>query len=196
MRHGRCADNASRRLPRPDAALDATGARQARCALGAISRSGLTPVLAVSSALRRARETTAIVADGLDIPVRIDPRFNEFDFGSAAGLTEADFAHWFPRHAERIKDPTDLSYVWPGGESRAAFVRRIVDATSDLAREPGPILIVTHWTVIGMLRALRSSGDIENWTGLGVEPAQVVRLAGPPGNQTPDNATAVHRERR
>ncbi|MGH9207720.1 MAG: histidine phosphatase family protein, partial [Acidimicrobiales bacterium] len=85
LRHGQTASNAAGLLlGRGDPSLTDLGRRQAR-SLGLLV-SGATKV--VSSPLLRARETAEALA--LDVPVEVDERWVEIDYGELEGLPLGD----------------------------------------------------------------------------------------------------------
>jgi broad specificity phosphatase PhoE len=82
-----------------------------------------TPVFA--SPLHRAIEGARLVA-GAATPIVATQEFTEVDFGVFEGLTAAEIRDRYPADFKRWnRDPLDLTYTYPGGESRAAFVARV-----------------------------------------------------------------------
>lgn len=135
VRHGRTEANASGLLlgRRLDPGLDGLGVRQA-AALGAVL-GGATRV--VCSPLRRTRETAA----ALGLPITIDDRWVEIDYGSLDGtplsaVPSSTWAAW----------RRDIRFVPGGGESLAAVGERVRSACDDLAEEAAAhdIVVVTH----------------------------------------------------
>jgi broad specificity phosphatase PhoE len=130
VRHGETVGNSSiRYYGRTNVALSDLGRRQmcaTRDALaqrfgGSLSPTRFAPIFA--SPLNRAYEGATIVTGA---EPNLIEEFVEIDFGAFEGLTAdeirdrypADFAHW-NRHR------LDPDYVYPQGESRAAFLDRI-----------------------------------------------------------------------
>ncbi len=140
VRHGRTVDNAhGRLLGRSDPELDELGRRQA-AALGAALASGrFGPIAAVvSSPLRRARQT----ADAVGLPVRVDDRLIELDYGEWEGTPVADVAPetWSTWQA-------DTAFRPPGGESLADLGARVRAACVDWGIEfdaSGAVVLVSH----------------------------------------------------
>lgn len=135
VRHGRTAANASGLLlgRRLDPGLDELGQRQAaalRAVVGSASR-------VVCSPLRRTRETAA----ALGLPMTIDERWAEIDYGTLDGTPLADVpaASW----AEWRADP---ELPFGGGESLAGLGRRVRAAAQELAAESRStdVVVVTH----------------------------------------------------
>lgn len=135
VRHGRTEANASGLLlgRRLDPGLDDVGRRQAvalRDAVGSAAR-------VVCSPLRRTRET----ADALGLPVEVDERWIEIDYGTLDGtpLTEVPASVWAQWRA-------DIGFTPGGGESIAALGERVRAAAEDLADEARSrdVVVVTH----------------------------------------------------
>jgi broad specificity phosphatase PhoE len=134
VRHGRTEANASGRLlGRLDVALDEEGRRQARALAAQVN--GASRV--VCSPLLRARQT----ADELGLPVTIDERWLELDYGVLDGQPMAEVPTDLWRHWQ-----SDISYVPEGGESLAGLGIRVRAACADLAEEAAAedIVVVTH----------------------------------------------------
>ena len=135
VRHGRTDANASGLLlgRRLDPGLDPLGVRQAAALAAAVGSAARV----VCSPLRRTRET----AEALGLPVTIDERWIEIDYGTLDGTPLADVpaATWAAWRA-------DIRYVPGGGESLAALGERVREASADLVEEAKvhDIVVVTH----------------------------------------------------
>jgi alpha-ribazole phosphatase len=92
----------------------------------------------VSSDLCRAIAAAQAIGDRLVLPVTIDPRWRELDFGDWDGLPSADID---PVALGRFWDDPDASPP-PDGERWSALVDRIAAAIADL--RPCPTLVITH----------------------------------------------------
>ncbi len=135
VRHGRTEANASGLLlgRRLDPGLDSLGVRQAEALAAVVG--GADRV--VCSPLRRTRETAA----ALGLPVSIDERWIEIDYGTFDGtpMLEVPAAMWTEWRA-------DIDFVPGGGESLSALGARIRAAADDLVEESrtSDIVVVTH----------------------------------------------------
>ena len=148
VRHGRTAWNREVRLiGRTDLPLDEVGraaARHVAASLGPVAE-------LVSSPLRRARETAALLSTG--VAARVDEAFAELDYGETEGqpVAAVDPALW---QAVR-RDPATR---FPGGESLADVQRRVEAACAALVaadghgarREDGDCVVVSH---VGPIKA-------------------------------------------
>jgi broad specificity phosphatase PhoE len=136
VRHGQTAANAAGLLlGRGDPPLTDLGRRQAAAsarAIGEVAR-------VVTSPLGRARETAA--AFGAGVPVDVDERWTELDYGAFEGRPFGDVPSETWQRWRR-----DASYAPPGGESLAVLGVRVRDACEHLAREgsEGNVAVVSH----------------------------------------------------
>jgi uncharacterized phosphatase len=138
IRHGQTDWNRDDRLQgSSDIPLNETGRAQARDAVAKLS--GTEWEVIVSSPLSRARETAAIIADGLGIELgRSYDELIERDYGEAEGATEEEIQERWP----------DRQY--PGLESLDSVVARGRAALDRIDAEYGRCntLIVCHGTII------------------------------------------------
>lgn len=168
VRHGRTASNASGLLVgRSDPPLDAVGREQAVAAAGATG-----PVdRVVSSPLERTRATAA--AWGL--PIEVDDRFIELDYGDWDGRPVADV---LPEQWAQWRG--DLSWAPPGGESIAHLGARVRAGLAELARDDraqaGITVVVTHVSPVkAALAWALGVGDEVAWRSF-VAPASLTRI--------------------
>ena len=168
VRHGQTEANAAGHLlGRSDVPLTELGRRQAESVAVALRELDVAQV--VSSPLRRARET----ADALGLPVVVDDRWIELDYGEfegrpISGVPAEDWARW--RH--------DLEFAPPGGESLAALGRRVRAACDDLAQlaREQHVIVVSHVSPVkaAMAWALGVSDEI-SWRSY-VAVASIMRI--------------------
>jgi alpha-ribazole phosphatase len=137
MRHGEPAVT-GRLLGHADVAATPAGMAACRAAARAIGGAAI-----VSSDLSRAAACAAAAGEALALPVRVDPRWRELDFGAWDGCTAADLD---PADRDRFWQDPD-AYPPPGGERWSALVARAADALGDLG---DGTLVVTH---AGAMRA-------------------------------------------
>jgi broad specificity phosphatase PhoE len=168
VRHGRTEANASGLLlgRRLDPGLDDLGVRQARALAGVVS--GATRI--VCSPLRRTRET----AEVLGLPVTIDDRGVEIDYGTLDGtplaaVPERTWTEW----------RADIGFVPGGGESLAALGERVREAADDLAEEARhhDIVVVTHVSPIKAVAAWALGAPDEVVWRMYCAPASVTEIA-------------------
>lgn len=139
-----------------DPALADEGEAQARHAAASLG-----PVdLVVTSDLRRARRTAAILAPG--VAHLTDALLRELDVGAWSGRTRAEIERVW--QAELALFEAGKLEAPPGGESRSAFEGRVRAAAArvcELAREAGATrtLVVTHGGVLRALARMQACGD-------------------------------------
>jgi broad specificity phosphatase PhoE len=140
----------------PDVDLSDTGRDQAR-ALGRFLSDlprDERPTAVVSSPFTRARATAELAAESLDLPVRLDERLRERDFGAFDGMTGAGIREQYPEEARRRQLLGKFYYRPPGGESWSDVALRIrsVLATEALPYDGERLLVVAHQAVIMVFR--------------------------------------------
>jgi broad specificity phosphatase PhoE len=145
--HSTTVDNEQRRatgwLP---GALSDAGREHAR-ALGARRRDDRLDAV-FSSDLARAVETARIAFEGSEIPLFLDWRLRECDYGELNGEPVAKLD---PLKASRIDEP------YPGGESYREVVARVASFLADLGQlfDGGRVLIISHasphWAIQNLL---------------------------------------------
>ncbi len=168
VRHGRTEANARGLLlgSRLDPGLDDLGRRQAEALASALPEVERV----VSSPLLRTRET----ADAFGLPVEIDDRWAEVDYGHLDGTALRDvppemWARW----------QSDVSFAPPGGESLEALGRRVRSAVAGLIDDASTrnVVVVTHVSPVkAALAWALGVGDEVAWRAF-VAPASITRVA-------------------
>lgn len=133
---------------------------------------GFQPKLICSSDERKARETAEIIADHTGIPIEIDPDLREHD---RTGVPWRD-ASTRQRELEKLfAEPAKIVFGRESAQqARQRFTRAIGRA---FARTPGPLVVVTHGTVMALfLSALTGRAAIEIWSKLGLSAVAAVDL--------------------
>jgi probable phosphoglycerate mutase len=132
---------------RNDLPLNAYGKAQALALRNRLrSMEGVAAV--VTSPLRRAQQTAAVIAD--PAPARIVEGLAEIDFGSWEGLAYDDIVErWPTEFAAFCNDDTAA----PGGESFSQLTRRTLRALGDIQSSypGGTVVVVSHVTPIKAL---------------------------------------------
>ena len=148
VRHGESVSNFEGRVQgQADVELSALGHAQARqvaawsrtLAATAPGRRAFGEIW--SSPLRRARETAAVIAAAVGLPVLVEERLCELHAGIFQGHLWADLEAEFPEEVARWRSG-DVDYVIPGGESRAQLAARGRAALEALAARDTPTMIV------------------------------------------------------
>jgi broad specificity phosphatase PhoE len=165
-RHGQTQANAQGRLlGRLDVPLTDLGRAQAKALashLPAVDR-------VVSSPLQRCLET----AEAFDLPVEVDDRWIEMDYGvwdgvPLASVTQEQWSHF----------RSNTLFAPPGGESLATVGRRVREACQDLAADTvdRDVLVVSHVSPIKAAVAWVLGVDDEVAWRLFLDVASVTRI--------------------
>jgi broad specificity phosphatase PhoE len=172
VRHGQTDANArGLLLGRADPALDAVGRTQASAVAAALAPLRRDTRI-VSSPLRRARETAALIAREGD--VEIDERWIELDYGTFEGTPVADV----PEDTWR-RWRADPDYAPGGGESLRALGERVCAACDELVADAGArdIIVVTHVSPVKAATAWALDvGDEVTWR-MYVAPGSISRIS-------------------
>ena len=152
VRHGETTGQSSvRYYGATDVPLSRVGEAQMRHAAAALAGERFDAVYA--SRLQRSRRGAALVAGERHVPTAV-AAFDEVDFGDWEGWTREEIATRAPQEFGRWQaDPE--RFVYPGGECRQAFRRRVVSGLAEmLAGAPGErVLVVVHRGVIAVALA-------------------------------------------
>ena len=169
VRHGESAGNVARDLAEEqmleridiaqrdtDVPLSALGERQA-AALGRwTAKQDDVPTVAWVSPYVRAQDTArlALGAGGLDLPLRVDERLREREFGVLDGLTRKGITSVFPEESERRARLGKFFHRPPGGESWADVALRVRAVLDEIRSDCGQerVLVVAHQVVVLVLR--------------------------------------------
>jgi len=140
-----------------DVPLNERGREQARALAASVA--GTSFAALYSSDLRRAAETAEIVAERLQLRVRVLPGLRELDIGSWAGFTLAELKARVPDAVARWQ--RDGEQAWDGGESHEAMAARVLEAIRSIAIQHGDqqVLVVSHGGPIRALKALAAGFD-------------------------------------
>ncbi|MDQ0642001.1 histidine phosphatase family protein [Microbacterium murale] len=106
----------------------------------------------VASPLSRARLTAEPAAEAAGLPLRIDQRLVEIDFGRGEGMSPAELAAAFPEDwAGFGRQPAQ--HPLPDGESGRAGIARAMPVLDELAAEfpDGSVLVVGHATLMRLM---------------------------------------------
>lgn len=181
LRHGRTTANSSGMLAgrAPGVGLDAYGAAQAAALPDRFA--GIPLAAAVHSPLQRCVETLAPLCEARpDLPVYVDERIVECDYGDWTGRTLADLAEE-PLMATVRQHPSAV--VFPGGESLRAVQTRVVEAVRDwdarVTRDHGPDavwLLCTHGDNIKAVVADALGLHLDLFQRLAPHPASVTAI--------------------
>ncbi len=186
IRHGRTEWNRLWRIQGDmDVPLDGEGRRQAGALAKALEAVPLKAVYA--SPLQRAVETASALAVAHGVPLQLDPRLKERNWGAYQGMRREEAALAYAEaEADLRADPRTARP--PGGESFADLSQRAEAALREIAaREEGSVAIVCHGgTIVAGLLALLG---LESWPRIRfvVDNASISLL-----DVTPDGRVVTH----
>ncbi|MDP9188279.1 MAG: histidine phosphatase family protein [Actinomycetota bacterium] len=149
MRHGQTEASAHRiysgKLEIP---LTAEGRAQAERAADSLRESGLDAIR--SSPLSRARETAEAVARAVGLPVLVDERLREIDYGPVEGLDRAAAEQRFgAAYAAWRGDPFEAEL--PGMEPLEGALTRAGSATAEALAASRRPLLVAHQGILRLV---------------------------------------------
>ena len=161
---------------RPGVALDERGRAQAE-ALAARLRT-VTLAAIVSSPVQRCAETAAAIAagrgqDGDPLPVTLDPRLAEVDYGEWTGR---DLRELTKEPLWRVVQANPSAATFPAGESLRAMAARAVDAVHDGNAAAGPDatwLACTHGDLAKAIVADALSLHLDAFQRIAVDPCSL-----------------------
>jgi probable phosphoglycerate mutase len=149
LRHGESESNRLKTIAGSlDVELTDTGREQARAAIEVVRPLGITHV--VSSHLRRARETAAIVSRALAVPHLVIPELAERNWGELEGKPQGS----------RVRGSLP-----PGAETAEEFVARVRGALAQVKADGVPLVIAhsgTHRVLSRLLGLAESAEAIAN----------------------------------
>jgi broad specificity phosphatase PhoE len=150
VRHGQSEWNAQGRWQgQADPHLSDHGREQAKLAASALRD---FDGIIFASPLLRARETAEIIAAAIGRgSVFTEPDMSEIDVGDFSGLTNDEIEVQLPDAWLALREGRLDTY--PGGESREAFLQRVLGALERIAaRHPSDdVMVVTHGGAIGVV---------------------------------------------
>ena len=153
VRHGQSKANESGYLVgKTEAPLSSLGEKQAKAVSEYILKVYKVDAI-YSSPLSRACNTVKGVADALNLPINMENKLTEFDFGKWEGLTHEKIKNSFDDgYSKWARDPG--VFVPDGGESMAQLQARVVEKIKEIGKkEDGKtVLIGSHSSVIRALQ--------------------------------------------
>ncbi|MCF8606474.1 histidine phosphatase family protein [Gordonia sp. HY442] len=174
LRHGQTVYNATQRMQgQLDTDLSDLGVEQAQIAGRAIATR--SPLVIVSSDLRRAHETAKAIGTVTGQDVTTDERLRETDLGDWQGMTHTEVDTASPGARRHWRD--DATWSPPAGESRVDVGARMVPVVAKLVAglddwgrgdDPdAPVVLVAHGGCIAALTARLLGLPVANWPILG-----------------------------
>lgn len=113
-----------------------------------------------SSDLKRAAETAEIV-NYLKLPVVLDNRLQEINFGIFEGLSYREIQEKYPEECEKSRNEWK-TFDFVTGENLGTLQKRAVEFVESLDRTKDN-LVVTHWGVINCILSWYFSDKLESY---------------------------------
>lgn len=177
IRHGQTLANINQQLVgTTDIPLDPLGERQAHWVAARMRDVHLDALL--SSPLNRARATASQIARVSGLAPEIIPGLTEIHFGNAEGLTIDQVILQFPEIADLVDDIDDVSFAWPGGDSRRGFHQRVLATFLGILEryERQHVAVVCHGGVIGSFFAQIEGGSPNDFARYAVANCSITHL--------------------
>lgn len=153
VRHARTAHSVEHRLNGRvdlDLGLDAVGRGQCRAARSVLPVAETT--VCVVSGFARAQHTARLLLTGRPVPIVVDDRLNELDYGRFEGGPFWDYGNWLTRHGIDARPPG-------GTESQRQGLRRMLAGLRAAAARPGRPLVVAHGLLASVVAHTRAGGS-------------------------------------
>ena len=152
VRHGETQYNVEKRIQGfCDSPLTERGIFQAKSVGKGLS--DINFKAAYSSDSQRVLDTAKYAIGNRDIPLIVDPRLKEMNFGVLESLIEEEIFNQHGNILERLFSFKDLNVSAPEGESYIQLFTRTTNAVADIIKkhvlEGGNILIFSHGITIG-----------------------------------------------
>jgi broad specificity phosphatase PhoE len=175
VRHASTAWSGRRYCGHSDPALSDIGRAEAVTLAARLVPSLAPGTRLISSPSLRARATAkAIAAAGGGLPIELDQRWQEIDFGLAEGRTFEELEVIAPATAAAVlAGGSDID--WPGGETSASLAARVAAAWGELVEAGRAAVVVTHAGPILHALAIAGEGTPDMFEVPG--PASISRVA-------------------
>lgn len=148
VRHGQTTSNLTGTLQgQRETELDAVGIQQAHAVAAFLKDTRIDHI--ISSDLKRAADTAAIIAEATQTPVTQMKFLREWDLGALQGMPLTEVAVKYPNVQKAFHFPIDDCEI-PAGETFKHFHHRVSEGMEELARQyPDQTLaVVTHAGVL------------------------------------------------
>ncbi len=182
VRHGQSTWNLQRRVQGQShqPPLTALGREQASEAADVVRTLGPQEIFASDQI--RAAQTARIVGERCQVPVRFDARLREHDHGKLTGMRSSDaMAAWSadPQTPDGADAPYDPDLVHgETGESPRQVAARFAAFWGDVRKRGGPIVVVSHGTLIQTALAVIAGEDVADMTWHPIANGDVIDAAG------------------
>jgi len=170
VRHGESEWNVQKKIcGATDIPLTEKGRGQARATAAKILERGIKADEIWCSPLSRAKETATIISGITGVPLRVEPRLIEQNFGSYEGKdwSTADFF----ASKQRFADDYD------GGESMLRVAQRIYNVIDDVKASGRTVMLVAHNGIARSVQSYFFCETNEEYAGFSISNCEVVEYS-------------------
>ena len=156
--------------------LNKTGILQGERTAFVLSKEDIDVIF--TSPLKRCIDTTNIIEKKLvNVPVIIEPRLKEINFGLFEGLSYQEITRMYGDHVKKWNDEP-LEYHFPGGESIPEFFERVKCFIEGLYQSNyQKVVLVTHDGCIKSILSYISNNKIDLFWKYTVKPGSISRVS-------------------
>jgi probable phosphoglycerate mutase len=153
VRHARTVASAAHRLNgRPQTPIELDDVGRAQCQAARRLPQVVAADVCVASSFPRARATAECLMAGRTIPVLVDARLNELDYGVFEGGPFWDYGSWLTCHGVHARPPEATQSQWEG-------LTRMASALRDVLELPGRPLVIGHGLLASVLTHVITGGS-------------------------------------
>jgi len=177
VRHGESTQSARRLYSgRRDVPLTERGRAQARRAGERLRDAGVDAIY--SSPLSRAADTARLIGEATGVPVRVDERLTEVDYGPLEGLDREGARERFGESYQVWREDPMGSPV-PGIEPLPKALERARSATAEVLAAAHSPVIVGHQGILRLVLAALGRIEPQDYFKTRLDEADPIEIAGP-----------------
>jgi len=177
VRHGESTQSARRLYSgRRDVPLTERGRAQARRAGERLRDAGVDAIY--SSPLSRAADTARLIGEATGVPVRVDERLTEVDYGPLEGLDREGARERFGESYQAWRDHP-MGSPMPGTEPLPKALERARSATAEVLAAAHSPVIVGHQGILRLVLAALGRIEPQDYFKTRLDEADPIEIAGP-----------------
>ena len=168
VRHGQTVWNVENKIcGATDIELTSLGHEQAIETGKKIQEMGIEADIILTSPLVRAKETARHISEVTGIPMRVEPRLIEQNFGRYEST---------PRDGKEFHEAKkDMASRFGTGESMLQMAQRIYNLLDDIKAGDKKVILVAHNGIVRIVESYFREMDNEEFSGLGIKNCEVKR---------------------
>lgn len=170
VRHGQSQWNVENKIcGSTDAPLTEKGKDQAVQAGNNILEMGIKADLIITSPLSRAHDTAKCISEMTGIPVRVEPRITEQNFGKYEGVSPRSDPEFQAAKQQFINN-------YEGGESMLKVAQRIYNLLDELKQDDKTYILVAHNGIARVVKSYFEDMTNEEYAAFGVRNCSVTEF--------------------